>query len=617
MRSRRARRSIWIVVTGIVAVLVVLAALPYVASTQIVRNRIAQEIGSWTGYRVVLRGTPRIDVWPVLRADLADVTFQEWGRPDAPPILQAERVELDLSAIAALGGDVSFSKMVLVRPRLRLERTQGPVPLPAGTRGGRISRAINAARALVEANPAAPDTGLMPKDALGTVEFVDGQIVVADEDGKQEKLLVSDLSGRLGWPSLDRAMTLAAKGVWRGENVAVEFTAGQPLALFAGGNTSVDFSLASAPLALDYDGLVTFSNSGFIDGAATLSSPSLRRVLEWSQTEISPGSAVGAASVSGRVIGDMSRLKVEDAKIVFGGNPGMGAIDLSFTGPVPAITGTLAFETLDIYTFLSAFSPSPAGVIVWDEQIDLSFAHELGLDLRLSANRATAGALSMTKVAAAVQVKDGLAAFDISDATAFGGTVQAGLRIEPSAGGKAAQLRILATDIDTTQVETAMRLTPPVPRARGTVSIILDSTVTAWKDFLSKAGGSVSVKLGSGTIAGLDLPGFLARAKQSGFFPLDEVSNGNLPIESAELKATVADGVARLDVAKAISGEQAISLTGIVPYVGRGLALSGMVAPRQLTGNAGPPGEVSAFFVGGSWNAPFVSPMLPPVETIE
>ncbi|MEP4113992.1 MAG: AsmA family protein, partial [Nitratireductor sp.] len=162
------------------AVLVVLAALPYVASTQLVRNRIAQEIGNWTGYRVVLRGTPRIDVWPVLRADLADVAFLEWGEPNAPPVLQAERVELDLSAIAALGGEVSFSKMVLVRPRLRLKQTPGPFPLPAGTRGGRITRAINATRALVEANPAAPDTSLIPKDALGTVEFVDGQIVLAN-----------------------------------------------------------------------------------------------------------------------------------------------------------------------------------------------------------------------------------------------------------------------------------------------------------------------------------------------------------------------------------------------------------------------------------------------------
>lgn len=615
MRSRKARRGIWVVAICVVTLLVALAALPYVASTQIVRNRIAQEIGSWTGYRVVLRGTPRIDVWPVLRADLADVAFLEWGKPDAPPMLQAERIELDLSAIAALSGDVSFSKMVLVRPRLRLERTDAPIPLPARTRGGRITRAINAARALVEANPAAPDAALMPKDSLGTVEFVDGQIVTAD--GDEETLLVSDMSGRAGWPSLDRSLTIAAKGVWRGENVAIDFTANQPLALFAGGNAGVDFSLVSAPLTLDYDGLVTFSNSGFIDGTTTLSSPSLRRVLEWSQTEISPGSAVGAASVSGRVIGDMSRLKFEDAKIVLGGNPGMGVIDFSFTGPVPSVTGTLAFKTLDIYTFLAAFSPSPGGAIAWDEDIDTSFANELGLDLRLSADKATAGALSMSRVAATAQVRDGLAAFDISDATAFGGTVQAGLRIEPRDGGKAAQLRILASDIDTAQLENAMQLSPPVPRATATVSVILDSNVTAWRDFLSKASGSVAVKLGPGTIAGIDLPAFLARTRQSGFFPLGEVSGGNLPIESAELKATVAKGVARLDVAKAISGDRAISLTGIVPYVGRGLALSGMVAPRRLAGDAKASGEVSAFFVGGSWSAPFVSPMLPPVEPIE
>jgi hypothetical protein len=42
-----------------------------------------------------------------------------------------------------------------------------------------------------------------------------------------------------------------------------------------------------------------------------------------------------------------------------------------------------------------------------------------------------------------------------------------------------------------------------------------------------------------------------------------------------------------------------------------------MVAPRQLAGDTEPPGEMSAFFVGGSWSAPFVSPMLAPVEPTE
>ena len=39
---------------------IVLAAVPYVASTRIVRDRIAFEIGAWSGYRVEIGAPPTI-----------------------------------------------------------------------------------------------------------------------------------------------------------------------------------------------------------------------------------------------------------------------------------------------------------------------------------------------------------------------------------------------------------------------------------------------------------------------------------------------------------------------------------------------------------------------------
>ena len=70
MLSRRARRSIWVL-----AVLALVMVLPYFASTQIVRNRIAQEVSAWSGYRVAVRGAPSIEIWPTVGAVLPDVAF--------------------------------------------------------------------------------------------------------------------------------------------------------------------------------------------------------------------------------------------------------------------------------------------------------------------------------------------------------------------------------------------------------------------------------------------------------------------------------------------------------------------------------------------------------------
>ena len=108
----------------------------------------------------------------------------------------------------------------------------------------------------------------------------------------------------------------------------------------------------------------------------------------------------------------------------------MGVLDVSLAGKVPSIAGTLAFETLDLKSFLSAFTPLTSGEGGMPGAIDTKFANQMELDLRLSAARATAGSIGMTEVAATAQVKNGLAVLDISDATAFGGTVQAGIRLD-------------------------------------------------------------------------------------------------------------------------------------------------------------------------------------------
>ncbi len=69
------------------------------------------------------------------------------------------------------------------------------------------------------------------------------------------------------------------------------------------------------------------------------------------------------------------------------------------------------------------------------------------------------------------------------------------------------------------------------------------------------------------------------------------------------------DGLVRLEKAEARTAQGKLWLSGIVPYVGRGLALSGgLLTPEQAATLNGNPPPVT-FFVGGSWAAPFISPV--------
>lgn len=606
--------SVWvkrgIAAAAVLAVIVVLAiaGIPYVASTQLVRDRIAQEMSAWTGYRVSIGAAPAIEIWPSFRAILTDVSLSEWSKPDDHPVIEADRVEIELSAIAALRGNVVFHTARMVRPVLRLERGADGMPAPTLPDIGRFARSIDAARRAVNQNPANPDTTRLPSDAFGMIELSDGKVVIATAEGDVD--VVTSISGRAAWPALNRGASVSVTGIWRGESVTLEAASPRPLLLIAGGSGQVSLSFKSAPATASFEGVMQAGTNGFFEGQAKFTTPSLRRTLEWAGTGMAPGTSVGSVSLASRVTGNAQRVKFENAQIAFGENSGMGALDLLLTEAVPALSGTLAFETLDLNSFLAALTPTtPLTEGDTSDEPDVAVVPEVNLDLRLSAARATVASIALSEVAATTQVRGGLTAFDISDASAFGGTIQTGLRLDRKPEGAQMELRLLASDIDGGAFGAAAGMKPLMPTGRGTISVILKGPGTDWNSMLERADGSVTATFGRGDLAGLDLDGFLKRTGEGGFFSLAEVSNKSLPIEGAELKASVVHGVARIEKAEARTANRKISLTGIVPIAGRGLALSGTILRTDQTAQPDAALPEADFFVGGSWDAPFIAPV--------
>ena len=609
MRLSMLKRGVIALAAVLALAVLFIAALPWVASTQIVRDRIAHELSLWSGYRVVLGEAPVLDVWPTFRATLRDVAFLEWADNGNPPVLKADRLEVGLSALSALRGNIVLSAVAMYRPVLRLTIEGSVIDLPASPGGGRMTRAVTAARGIVASNPANPDRSALPDDAFGTVEFFDGRIAVVDGDDDDG---ISSLNGKIVWPSLNRTARLNATGIWRGENISVEGSSAQPLLLIAGGNAPATASLKSALLEASFEGTANLSTNTYFDGKASLSSPSLRRMLEWSKTDIAPGAAIGAMSIAGTVQGTAQRLRLDSVALNLGGNSGRGVLEVSFADPLPAISGTLAFDTLDVRSFLSAFTPIASSNGNIYDQIDTGFAEQLSLDLRLSAGNATLGSVAMTELAAAAQVKGTLAAFDISDATVFGGKLQAGVRVDLQGENKAVEMRMMADNVDAQALAKATGATQLMPQGRANLSLMLKGTGRDWNTVMGNAEGTVSATLGEGALQGFDLAKFRERASAGGFFALSEIVGGTLPLRGAEFKAKVNGGVAQIEKAEFRGNGQVLTLGGIVPYFGRALALSGYLAPMGQDGQQGD-ADLS-FFIGGAWDSPFAAQVGPTVD---
>jgi AsmA protein len=144
MPSPLVRRSIWGIGIAVLLAVLISLLLPAIASTRIVRDRIALEMSSWSGYRVGIGAPPEIEVWPTFRAILTDVRLSPWQSHSGRPVIATERVEIELSAFAALRGNIVFSNARFVNPTLHIERTANGAYMPELPGGGRMRLLVGA-----------------------------------------------------------------------------------------------------------------------------------------------------------------------------------------------------------------------------------------------------------------------------------------------------------------------------------------------------------------------------------------------------------------------------------------------------------------------------------------
>ena len=258
-------------------------------------------------------------------------------------------------------------------------------------------------------------------------------------------------------------------------------------------------SIQAAPVSGSFDGVANLSENSFFNGQVTFNSPSLRRMLEWSRTDLPPGASSGPVALSGKISGDRKRLKLDNAEITLDGNPGAGVLELAIGRGRAGDHRHARLRAARPALVPGRLHAVHAGHrIRCPAAIDVAFAEKYNLDLRLSSAKATAGDLSFSDVAATAQVKGDLTAFDISDATIFGGTVQAGIRYDRKGNGGNLEVRLLASDVETGRCRGARQVDARgAERARRRRRCCSRVPGRNWNSFLETAAGSFSASLRS------------------------------------------------------------------------------------------------------------------------
>lgn len=612
------------IIAGLIALSVIIwFAVPYMVSTELVKERFKTEISNVVGHPVTFESNPQINLWPRASIEISNITIGDISDSNSDALMQADIFSADISLLSAILGEPNFSNYRLVRPSVNFELYQNGSSnwLPSkNILGGEIETQQSS----VHINSAsASGDNLREFLNLGNLAIEGGSLSVVTNPGSEPERITS-INGQIVWSGDDTPLDFNLSAILRGQEVNLEGRNEQPLSFLAGENVSVNLNMNSAMFNLNYIGDIELGERVFIMGDVIADSPSVRRVLEWSGSEIIPGAALGEVEIEAEVSGTLNAAKFNDLIIRIGKNRGLGILDFTLPDDAPPmINGTLAFNNLDIGSFLRAFTPIPKSSNDIADTIDTRFLKQVGLDLRLSAQSANFGPIEMSNLAAGVQVNQEIATFNIGDANAYDGQIFAKVSISEKGIDGGGEISLSSRNINFGEVFETLAINGPLPHGVGNIDLKLRSETPLWATTVSDITGSIAVDIHDGVIPGLDLGLIKQLAEKQQFFTLEDVESGSFDFETSVLRAEIDGGVARIDTAKVKTSDQLLSLSGIVPFAKGSLALLATLGNTPLDdgsedNDAALSVDISppplSLFIGGSWPNPIMSPPIPEVD---
>lgn len=586
------------VIIAVVAVAV--AAAPFVIPSDFLKQRVAERISALTGRTVAVSGATTLSIYPHIAVGVDGLSIANPSNMGSDAVIQAPRLDTRLRLLPLLLGRVEFDEFQLTNPTIHL------VVDNEGRRNWTLAGSAVAKRAM--ATPPAPGDAL-----AAALDLQIGHLIITNGTLLYDNLVsdtreqMTELDLDIDWPSVDATASGRGSTVWRGEPMEFTGLVAAPLQLMRGGTSAARFAIASTPLRASFSGRATDTGTIQLDGDGSVSTPSMRRTIEWLGTPMGTGPILGAASVRGTVAIAGPSIEFSAASLELDGNSATGSLGVSFGGPRPAITGKLAADRLDLSAYAEAIRADLLNTGSWlIAPARMPFAEAVDADVSFTMGQVTMDATEIGDTWATVSIKDGAVDAQLQGANFYAGQIGAHVRMTPANGVLGADAHL---DLKAVPATPALANLAGVTALKGSLSGALDLTASGrgWGEFVTNIAGKGKFSISDGTLAGVDLVAAANQLSDPFAGPIVG-SGGETQFNQVDADFTVAKGTLSTSDLFMAGDDFRLALSG------QGSLLSGATEAHATLTNAT---ETIPLSIAGTWRQPALArtPLRPAPET--
>eukprot|EP00913_Durusdinium_trenchii_P026931 g25266.t1 len=525
---------------------------------------------------------------------LSDITIRRDAESGPAVLATIAGLSARFDLAGALLGRPAFKNFHLDKPELFLSRSsEGRLQW---SDRGLLSDAIDSAEA---------DGGGQRIDprfdaAVGDVQVSDGTIEIVDDVGGGRHRIEA-IYGNLEWASLAAPAEIEGDLTVRGHRISLDFRSPQPLLLLAGMPGQLEGRAASDMAGARLNGAARLTSRGYFSGDAELQVRDVPAMLRWIGVDPARTDGLVSASVAAKVIADDNELRFDDLTLDLNDEHATGLLELDMPEGRPSrLSGTLAFNHIDLLRFLAAIEPAVTGK---DEGLP-SLIEGLDLDLRISAQAASLASVQFHDVALGLLNVAHQFRLDVLDSDLRPGQLTGRITTLKDADQAAVAIRVAVKDADVNAFAQALKLPGPTPTTLASADLSIDLPRSldqrAWK----AATGAVRLEAGPGRLDGISLLALETLATQKSSFSLVDVGGGSFEFDNLRATAKIHDGIMDIEQADMTAQEHRLSVAGAIPLFSGELALSAVLTPADGR-------DALRMTIGGAWPALVVSPASP------